>query len=142
MVGWGGRPRFRRRLKASATVEMAVIAPLTLLTFLLIVYTIFYFHDKNVLCGAAYEAASVGSVKAREEDFDQQDISRLLEEQLRRKCIILNEIDHEVTLSDETLAIRITGKYKEMSTTIYQKMPIEIPEKEIRRREAWKENLP
>ena len=50
------------------TVEMTYIVPVILLIFFLSIMGIFYFHDKEVIAACAYEAAVVGSAKAREKD--------------------------------------------------------------------------
>ena len=47
--------------KASTVVEMAYLMPVVLLTWILVIFSLFHFHDKSVIAGAAYESAIVGA---------------------------------------------------------------------------------
>ena len=51
----------RKSLKGSAVIEMSYIIPLFLGLFVLIMHTVFYFHDKAILNGAASETAVLGA---------------------------------------------------------------------------------
>ena len=53
------------RMKASATIEAAVACSVFFLSFFLVIRGVFYYHDKNILMGTAYEAAVVHSQKKR-----------------------------------------------------------------------------
>ena len=48
------------------TVEMSFLTPIIMLLVMSSIYAFFYYHDKNIIAGAAYETAVVGSNKARE----------------------------------------------------------------------------
>ena len=52
-------------LRGSVTVEMAYILPTVIMIFLLIVYTVFYYHDKNILNAGAGETAVRGAQHGR-----------------------------------------------------------------------------
>ena len=54
-----------RYVKGSTTVEMAYVMPLIFLVFLIIVRTTFYYHDKSILDGMAYEAVTTAVQTAR-----------------------------------------------------------------------------
>ena len=58
----------RYELQGSITVEMSFLVPMILFLIMSCILAVFYYHDKNILSGAAYETAVVGSVKAREKD--------------------------------------------------------------------------
>lgn len=63
-----------RCVKGSTTVEMAYVMPLIFLVFLIIVRTTFYYHDKSILDGMAYEAVTTAvqtarNPKAKEADY-------------------------------------------------------------------------
>ena len=55
-------------LAGSLTVEMSLLMPLILLLLMSSILAVFYFHDKNILAGAAYETAAVAGTRAREEE--------------------------------------------------------------------------
>lgn len=49
----------QRALKGSMTVEMSFLMPIILLLLMNSILAAFYFHDKNILAGAAYETAVI-----------------------------------------------------------------------------------
>ena len=51
----------KKNQNGSFTIEASFVVPIILMVFMASVYIIFYFHDKNILSGAAYETAVVGS---------------------------------------------------------------------------------
>ena len=53
------------------TVEMSFLMPIIMLLVMSSIYAFFYYHDKNIIAGAAYETAVVGSNKAREKPGSQ-----------------------------------------------------------------------
>ena len=55
-------------VQGSMTVEMSFLMPMVLFLIMGCILTAFYYHDKNILSGAAYETAVVGSTKTREKD--------------------------------------------------------------------------
>ena len=59
------KERFKKDMKASTVIEMSYIMPVFLFLFLLIMYTVFYYHDKAVLNGAAAETAVLGAQAER-----------------------------------------------------------------------------
>ena len=56
------------KVQASMTVEMSFLMPMILFLIMGCILAVFYYHDKNILSGAAYETAVVGSTKAREKE--------------------------------------------------------------------------
>ena len=52
---------FMRRIKGSFTVEAAVIVPLIVFIFGVLLHILFYWHDKNILISTAHETAVFGS---------------------------------------------------------------------------------
>lgn len=52
-----------KKVRGSATVEMAYMMPVIFLAFVSAIYMVFYLHDKNIVIGAAYETAIVGAQK-------------------------------------------------------------------------------
>ena len=49
--------RKQRWLKGSFTVEMAFLIPMILFLIMGCIRISFYYHDKNIIAGAAYETA-------------------------------------------------------------------------------------
>ena len=57
------------KLKGSMTVEMSFLMPMIMFLIMGCILTVFYYHDKNVLSGAAYETAVAGSTRMREREI-------------------------------------------------------------------------
>ena len=66
-----------RCVKGSTTVEMAYVMPLIFLVFLIIVRTTFYYHDKSILDGMAYEAVTTAVQTARNPRAKEADVETL-----------------------------------------------------------------
>ena len=60
-----GRIKKYQEVQGVITVEMAYLMPIIFMVFVLIVYTSFYYHDKQILIGAATETATVGAQQKR-----------------------------------------------------------------------------
>ena len=60
-----GRIKKYQEVQGVITVEMAYLMPIIFIVFVLIVYTSFYYHDKQILIGAATETATVGAQQKR-----------------------------------------------------------------------------
>lgn len=115
------------------TVEMSFLAPLMLLLIMSSVFGIFYFHDKSILAGAAYEAAVVGSSKAREgKGLSAGELEALFRERAGDKCIFFADARGSASISDEEAQIGGRAQRRGMAVSFYKSMPITDPEKKIR----------
>lgn len=76
----------KHALNGSFTVEMSLLMPMILFLVMGCVLACFYYHDKNIIAGAAYETAVVGSTKAREKDGIQEaELKALFQERVGEK---------------------------------------------------------
>lgn len=122
-----------RTYQASMTVEMSVLMPLVLMIVMLSILATFYYHDKNVLQGAAYETAVVGSTKMREREIPTESkLKTLCEERIGRKCIFFGRTRVKVAMEEEEIIINVTAKKRWFQLKIEQKAKITEPEKKIR----------
>ena len=115
-----------RCVKGSTTVEMAYVMPLIFLVFLIIVRTTFYYHDKSILDGMAYEAVTTAVQTARNPKAKEADVETFCRERIRWKLIYFSmpEVSVNVTTISATrgkMCIRVTRQVK-----------IPHPEKKIR----------
>jgi len=113
------------------TIEMAFLMPVILLVIMGSIFGIFYFHDKNILTGAAYETAVVGSTKARE-GISETELEEMVLERVGDKCISLTGISVSVTADDKEIQVSGIGTGKEMTVKVFKSMPVTEPEKIIR----------
>lgn len=122
-----------KSVKGSATVEMAYIMPVVLFTFVVLIYVLFYLHDKNIINGALYETVVVGCQKQRweEEDIEGQ-MSKLFQERISGKLIFFPGADVEIKLGKEVITATACSEKRKMVIHAVQKGKIVRPEKFIR----------
>ena len=122
-------------LAGSLTVEMSLLMPLILLLLMSSILAVFYFHDKNILAGAAYETAAVAGTRAREEEGTEAgEMEALFRERAEGKCILFPtpSASVEITEAEVTVSARVSrGRF---GLTVEKKMAVTHPEKEIRDR--------
>ena len=80
-----------RGLKGVITVELSYLLPIILMIFLTVVYVTFYYHDKNILIGAASETAAVGAQLERKPDENvQTDLAGFYQDRILAKLILFS----------------------------------------------------
>lgn len=122
-----------KRLNASMTIEMSIIVPLILFIIMGLILTVFYFHDKNILSGAASETAIVGSAKLRgSEEISEEELERFCRERIHGKSIFLVTHQIDVTVSDTEVMVEVTAAKKDFSISVVKRAVITEPEKWIR----------
>lgn len=115
------------------TIEMSYLMPVILLLIMSSIFGMFYFHDKAVLSGAAYETVSVGSTKAREgAGVDTGELETLFYERAGNKCILFDRIEVSVSVGNDEIRIQGTGTKRGMTVSVLKSMPVTKPEKRIR----------
>ena len=122
-----------RKLKATMTIEMAVIIPLVLFIIMGLILTMFYFHDKNILSGAASEMVVVGSAKLRgSETISERELEVFCEERIQGKCIFLISHKIDVTISEEEVVAAVRASKKDFAIAVEKRAAVTEPEKKIR----------
>lgn len=114
-------------------VEMAFLMPIILLIIMSSIFGAFYFHDKNIVSGAAYETAAVGSSKMREKEgagADELDI--LFQERVGGKCILFTGADASISISDDVVEVEAQGSGRGMKVSVLRRAAVTKPEKTIR----------
>lgn len=120
--------------KASTIVEMAYLMPVVLLTWMLIIFALFYYHDKTILVGAAYESAVVGSEwYSSEDEVEEERINNYFQNRIRRKLLFFSSVPAEVKIEDEQIVIKAEARKRGMRVQAIQKAAILCPEKEVRK---------
>lgn len=132
--------QLKSELNGSMTVEMSVIAPVILSILMLSILAGFYYHDKNILYGAAYETAVVGSTKMREkEQPDTSELVTLCKERIGRKCIFFGNVNVEAEITDEEISICVTASKIWFRIRAEKMAAVTDPEKKIRDMRRLKE---
>lgn len=132
--------RKRGWLRCSLTVEMSFLMPLILLLLMSCILGIFYFHDKNILAGAAYETAAVAGTKIREkEKTDAAELEMLFRERAKGKCILFPVPAAVVEIKSQEITVKASVRRGRFGLSVEKKIPVTEPEKTIRDRKRLKE---
>lgn len=121
----------RKSLKGSAVIEMSYIIPLFLGLFVLIMHTVFYFHDKAILNGAASETAVLGAQAERRADTE-YDLEEFFRERTDDKLIYMTEVTVEVRETGKEITVSAEAYKNFMGIEVSQKALIVKPEENIR----------
>ncbi len=100
----------QKEKKGSATMEMAYIMPLFLSLFLVLVTSVFYFHDKCVLYATAYETAVIGAQNMRGEELEDAELEKYLKERTQKKLLFFSDIRIQIKKNLEYLTIQIQAE--------------------------------
>lgn len=122
-----------RALKGSMTVEMSFLMPIILLLIMSSILAVFYFHDKNILAGAAYETAVVGSVKIREKDrVTESELEALFQERAGGKCILFAGSSASVSIGETAISIKACAYKGRFRLSVEKRAAVTEPENYIR----------
>ncbi len=123
-----------RGLKGVITVELSYLFPIILMIFLVIVYTTFYFHDKNILIGAASETAVVGAqLERRPGENGRADLAGFYQERIRGKLILFSGAEAFVDTTRRWVEVSVYAERKWMRLHVVQRAALAQPETAIRR---------
>lgn len=59
-----------KKIRGSFTIEAAIIVPLILFIFGILLHILFYWHDKNILMSTAHETAALGNSRSEMEELE------------------------------------------------------------------------
>lgn len=120
-------------MKGSTTVEMAYIMPVVLLAFIAVIYASFFYHDKNIMYGTAYEAAVVGAQKERTiQGLDGGEVSAQFQQQIQGKLIFFSGAQVEVWEEGNYIVAQVSAEKGRMRILAKKKTAAAQPEKFIR----------
>lgn len=132
----------RRECQASTIVEMAYLIPVILLMWMLVIFALFYYHDKTLVIGAAYEAATVGGEWYEEADeVETEKIGEYFQDRIREKLLFYSYISVDVQMEEDLLIVDASARKRGMRIHEIQKVKIRNPKKEIRRIQIIKDGL-
>lgn len=127
-------------LKGSMTVEMSFLMPILLMLIMSAIFASFYFHDKNILAGAAYETAVVGSTKMREKKkITDSEMKELFRERVGKKCILFAGSSAEISIGKQDICVTASAQKGRFSVSVMKKAAVTEPEEYIRNLRRLKE---
>lgn len=122
-----------KRVRGSMTVEMSFLMPMILLLIMGCILAVFYYHDKNILSGAAYETAVTGSTKARAKDGVREgELEQLFQERIKGKCILFPGAQAAVSVGEDEIEVTAAASRRGMKVSVSKRAAVTEPEKYIR----------
>lgn len=122
----------KRKISGSTVIEMSYIMPVFLGLFVLIIHTVFYFHDKAVLNGAAGETAILG-VQSERKETAEYDLESFFRERTDGKLIYMTDVNVSVSSTEEEIKVSASAEKSFMRVKVSQTAQYVEPEKNIRR---------
>ena len=119
----------KREMNGTITIEAAVIVPMILGMFMVIVWILFYYHDKNIVAVISHETAVM---ICKEDEIEAQQAEAYFQNRIRGKLLMFPEVDTEVQVDSKELHIVSTSRKNGMSLRVEMKMNRTEPEKYIR----------
>lgn len=119
----------RRKLRGAFTIEVAYLFPLIMLVFVVLLYLLFYYHDKNVLLGAAHEAAAYG---AGVEEIDEELLANYFTERIKGKLLLFTKLEKEIVLQKEKVTVTCNASKELLSLRVECSVNQTKPEDYIR----------
>jgi len=120
----------KKKAKGSLTVEAAVIVPLILFIFGVLMHILFYWHDKNILMSTAYETVVLGSSRS---DMAEIELEYDFFSRMEGKLLLFDRVECVVNMEEDRVAIRCDGSKNTMKTRIEYSMSRTKPEVYIRK---------
>ena len=119
------------RIRASSTIEAAVVMSAALLCLMLILFTGFYFHDVNILAGAACESAQVAGEWERMEE--NRSAEAYFQKRIQGKMLYFSSAGCTVDRSGKDIIVKARASSARMKAAVSASARMDVPEKDIRR---------
>ena len=100
----------------------------------------FYYHDKLILTGAAYETAVAGSTKAREKGRGKgRTVGKPFRPEGKRECILTSNARANVMVGKDEIEVYAIAFHGRMKISVVKRAAVTEPEKRIRDMQRLKE---
>ncbi len=119
----------KKAWKANIAIEAAIILPLILFMFCGMITLLFYYHDKNIVTGAAYEIVTIG---CREKEPGKEELGGQLQKRLNKKLILFHKIHVDIWIEEKEIVIRCQSFENGLNLLVQISMSRTSPETYIR----------
>ena len=102
---------FMRRIKGSFTVEAAVIVPLIVFIFGVLLHILFYWHDKNILISTAHETAVFGSGR---DQISEIELEYYFFSRMEEKLLLFNRVECVSYIEEDKVRVVFDGSRGQM----------------------------
>ena len=106
------RRLFSKTVRASFTIEAAMIVPMLLAIFALILTMLFYYHDKNVVGVLAHETVVMG---CGSEEINDVELEQYFQKRIRGKLLLFSGVDVEVQVREDGIGMICRTRKNRMS---------------------------
>ena len=120
----------RKKMRGSLTIEAAVIVPIILWIFAILVILLFYYHDKNVVTAVAHEAIAVGCGC---NEMSTEELEKYFHNRLSNKMLLFPTVSAEAKVEGEYITLFCEAKRKGMHFRVQTRMKKTNPESVVRR---------
>lgn len=119
----------KMKLRGSLTIELTYLFPLIILVFGVLLHVLFYYHDKNILLGAAHETAAYG---AGLEEVREEELEDYFNTRIKERLLLFRQLEKKVGLQEKKVTVTCYAKKSMMSLRIECSVNKTDPEKYIR----------
>ena len=128
------------KVKGSTVVEMAYLMPVVLLCWMAVIFTLFYYHDKNIIGGAAYETAVVGSEEWRwQKKIEDGKMEQYFQKRIENKLIFFDTASVETVIVKDEFEVTAGAKKRRMRMSVKRSAAHTLPEEKISRKKSLQE---
>lgn len=127
-----------QRMKGVLTVEFAYLFMIMITVFVLVIHTVFYYHDKNILLGAACETAVLWAQMERSPESDKTP-ETFYQERIEGKLIFFSGAAVTVNKSEEQIEVEAYAQKGAMKISVCGRSTVVNPEEKIRKKKIVEE---
>ena len=129
-------------LRASTVVEIAYLMTVILGVWMVVIFGLFYYHDKSILMGAAYETAVVGSEVLRGlEKLPEEEMEEYFRNRIRGKLLFYGQVSVDVYENEQQIIAEASAMAKGMKVHARGSAQVTDPEKKIRKVRVLRQNI-
>lgn len=143
IVRKSNKPREKYKLKAVLTVELSYLFIIFFSIFVIVIHTVFYYHDKNILQGAVNETAVLwAQLERRQDKYMDMSAETFCRERINGKLILFSGISVSVEQTEEEITVIVLAEKGFMKVSAQGTAMIMKPEDKIRKKrilEGWVE---
>lgn len=134
------QPKEKHKWKAVLTVELSYLCIILFSIFVLVIHTVFYYHDKNILQGAANETAVLwAQLERRQDKYTDKSAETFCQERIQGKLILFSGGSVNVEQTEEAVTVIVTAEKGFMKVTVQGTATIMKPEDKIRKKKMLEE---
>lgn len=137
------RKFYKPKFRAVLTVELSYLFIILFSIFVIVIHTVFYYHDKNILQGAVNETAVLwAQLERRQDKYTEMSAETFCRERINGKLILFSGISVSVEQTEKEITVTVLAEKGFMKMSVQGTAMIMKPEDKIRKKrrlEGWVE---